>query len=150
MVEQSFGSSSFFIKRLRENSLFDTRQMTRSFFDPQKNFVPYLTPSSTFIPYMTLRWIFHPRTVNCDVKKRFCPCGPHHPSPSSPPLLLNPCMQQPTPLTPPTALRSRPFASPPRPIKGGSRTHARTLQPPRLSAWPLALPCASRRRRCRH
>ena len=59
--------------------------MTRSFLGPQKNFVPYLTPSSTFIPYMTLRCIFHPATVNCAVKRRFCPCGPHHPSPSSPP-----------------------------------------------------------------
>ena len=70
----------------RENSLFDIRQMFRSFLGPQKIFVPYLTPSSTFIPYMTLRCIFHPATVNCAVKRRFCPCGPHHPSPSSPPL----------------------------------------------------------------
>ena len=50
--------------------------MTRSFLGPRKNFVPYLTPSSTFIPYMTLCYIFHPATVNCAVKRRFCPCGP--------------------------------------------------------------------------
>ena len=71
----------------RENSLFDIRQMTRSFFCPQNNFVSYLTPSSIFVPYTTLRWVWHPWTVNCHVKRRFCPRGPHHPSPSSPPLL---------------------------------------------------------------
>ena len=59
--------------------------MTHSFLCPQKIFVPYLTSSSTFIPYVTLRCIFHPATVNCAVKRRFCPYGPHHPSPSSPP-----------------------------------------------------------------
>ena len=68
--------------------------MIRFFFDPQKISVPYLTPSSTFIPYTTLRWIFHPRTVNCDVKRRFCPCGPHHPSPSSPPFLPPICTSE--------------------------------------------------------
>ena len=59
--------------------------MTRSFLGFQKFFVLYLTPSSTFIPYVTLRCIFHPATVNRVVKRRFCPCEPHHPSPSSPP-----------------------------------------------------------------
>ena len=67
----------------RENSLFDIREITRSFLGPQKIFVLYLAPSSTFIPYMTLRWIFRPWTVNCHAKRRFYPCGPHHPSPSS-------------------------------------------------------------------
>ena len=59
--------------------------MPRSFLGPRKIFVPYLTPSSTFVPSVTLRRVFHPATVNCAVKRRFCPCGPHHPSPSSPP-----------------------------------------------------------------
>ena len=72
-------------KKVQTEFLIDTRQMIRSFFCPQKIFVPYLTPSSTFVPYMTLRCIFHPATVNCAVKRCFCPYGPHHPSPSSPP-----------------------------------------------------------------
>ena len=75
------------IKKRRENSLFDTREMTRSFLGSQKNFVPYLTLSSTFVPSVILRRVFRPATVKCHVKIRFCPCGPHHPSPSSLPFL---------------------------------------------------------------
>ena len=59
--------------------------MTHSFLGPRNFFLPYLTLTSTFVPKLTFYWISRPRTIKCPTKRQFCPCGSHHPSPSSPP-----------------------------------------------------------------
>jgi len=72
---------------------------------------------------MTLRCIFHPATVNCAVKRRFCRRGPHHPSPSSPPPARR-VLPHPT-----GSGADRPHEGHPRPLqRGGHRCRVRLLQ----------------------
>jgi hypothetical protein len=57
-----------------------------NFFVPfwLKKFLPYLTMSETLVSYLAFCHVFHPRSITSRVKRRLCPYGPHHSSPSSP------------------------------------------------------------------
>jgi hypothetical protein len=40
--------------------------------------------SETLVSYLAFCHVFHPRSITSRVKRRLCPYGPHHSSPSSP------------------------------------------------------------------